>query len=74
MEPWTVTLLVGALVKKFSLGVVGNSIAGLVGSGLGGQFLGNMFRAGLGGKIAAAGAGGGILMIIISLIKNTMAK
>ena len=66
--------IIGAHLKKFSLGVVGNSIAGLVGGGLGGQFLGNMLGAGMGGEIAAAGAGGGVLMIIIGLIKNAMAK
>lgn len=42
--------IIGALLKKFSLGVVGNSIAGLVGGGLGGQFLGNMLGAGMGAK------------------------
>ena len=51
--------IIGALAKKLSLGVLGNSIAGIVGGGLGGQFLGNMLGGGLGGELAAAGAGGG---------------
>ena len=66
--------IIGALLKKFSLGILGNSIAGLVGGGLGGQLLGGMLGSGMGGDIAAAGAGGGVLMIIIGLIKSMMAK
>ncbi len=31
--------MAGALLKKFGLGPIGNSIAGLVGGGLGGQLL-----------------------------------
>ena len=66
--------IIGVLLKKYSLGVVGNSVAGLVGGGLGGQFLGNMLGAGMGSEIVAAGAGGGVLMIFTGLIKNAMAK
>ena len=66
--------IIGALLKKFSLGILGNSIAGLVGGGLGGQLLGGMLGGGMGGEIAAAGAGGGVLMVIIGLIKSMMAK
>ncbi len=56
--------MIGTLLKKFSLRVIGNSIAGLAGGGLSGQFIGNMFGAGMGGEIAAAGAGCGFLMIL----------
>ncbi len=66
--------IIGALVKKISLGVLGNTIAGLVGGGLGGQLLGGLLGGGLGGDIAAAGAGGGILMLIVGLIKNAMSR
>ena len=66
--------IIGALSKKISLGVLGNSIAGIVGGGLGGQLLGGMLGGGMGGEIAAAGAGGGVLMVIVGLIKSAMSK
>jgi uncharacterized membrane protein YeaQ/YmgE (transglycosylase-associated protein family) len=70
----------GALMKNLSLGPLGNSIAGIVGGGLGGQILtavlggaaasgGNMV-----GNIAGGGIGGIVVMIIVGLIKNMMAK
>ena len=34
--------LAGSLMKKFSLGTLGNSIVGILGGGLGGQLLGMM--------------------------------
>jgi len=72
----------GALMKKFSLGGLGNSIVGILGGGLGGQLLG---MAGLGGgegmdlggilsSVAGGGVGGGVLMAIIGVIKNAMNK
>jgi uncharacterized membrane protein YeaQ/YmgE (transglycosylase-associated protein family) len=71
--------LAGSLMKKFSLGTLGNSIVGILGGGLGGQLLGMI---GLGGAEAAAastgmdltsilgslaggGVGGGVLMAIV---------
>lgn len=73
-----------ALFKNLSLGTVGNSIAGILGGGLGGQLLGLI---GLGaaagggmdigsiiGSIASGGVGGGVLLAIVGLIKNAMAK
>jgi len=73
----------GALMKNLSLGTLGNSIAGIVGGGLGGQILsalmgGATASAGAAGNMAADVAGGGIggivVMIIVGLIKNMMAK
>ena len=75
----------GALLKKFSLGPVGNSIVGILGGGLGGQLLGML---GLGGgsgggaldlgsivsSVAGGGVGGGVLMAIIGVIRNMMGK
>lgn len=75
----------GKLMPKQSLGTIGNSIAGIVGGGLGGQLLGLL---GIGGgeaagsmdvtsiitSIAGGGAGGGILMAIVGFIKNMMNK
>ena len=73
----------GALMKNLSLGPLGNSIAGIVGGGIGGQILnavlgGGAASGGAGGNIVADIAGGGIggivVMIIVGLIKNMMAK
>ncbi|MGB5837775.1 MAG: hypothetical protein WBH14_12045, partial [Albidovulum sp.] len=44
--------IVGKLMKNLDLGPLGNSIAGIVGGGLGSQILGGLFGGGAG---AAAG-------------------
>lgn len=74
--------IAGALLKNFSLGTMGNTIAGVVGGGLGGQILGYLApsMAGAGGldigsiisQVISGGAGGGVLMVIVSLIKQAM--
>ncbi len=73
----------GTLMKDKSLGTVGNSIAGIIGGGLGGQLLGLL---GLGtetggtdiasiiGSLAGGGVGGGVLMAIVGMIKKAMSK
>ncbi len=66
--------IIGALAKKLSLGFLGNTVAGLVGGGLGGQLLGGMLGSGMVGEIGVAAGGGGIVMVIIGLIKSMMAK
>ncbi len=76
--------LVGALAKKIDLGVLGNSIAGIIGGGLGGQLLGMLGieaapAGGLDlnsilGSVASGGAGGGALMAIIGVLKTLLAK
>lgn len=73
----------GGLMKNFSLGTLGNSLAGVVGGGLGGQLL-NMMNIGTGsggmdigsiiGTVASGGVGGGVLMVIIGLIKKVLGK
>jgi len=45
--------IAGALLKQFSLGPIGNSIAGIVGGGVGGQLLGMLVPA-----IGGAATGG----------------
>jgi uncharacterized membrane protein YeaQ/YmgE (transglycosylase-associated protein family) len=75
--------LAGKILPKFSLGTVGNIIAGLLGGGLGGQLLGML---GIGGgeaaatgigsiisSIAGGGVGGGVLMAIVGLIRSMIA-
>ena len=77
----------GSLMKKQSLGPVGNSIAGLIGGPLGGQILGMLTggaaSAAAGGgldvgtiisSVLSGGVGGGALMAIIGLIKSAMSK
>lgn len=77
----------GGVLKNINLGVLGNSIAGIVGGGLGGQLLGMLGAGGVaaeaaGGldiatilsQVATGGVGGGVLMAIIGVIKNAMAK
>lgn len=73
----------GALLKNLSLGTVGNSIAGILGGGLAGQFLGPMLGMAGGGdmslggiisEVATGGVGGGALMAIIGLLRSMFAK
>src|SRR6266516_4069069 len=75
----------GAAMKENSLGAIGNSIAGIVGGGLGGTILQTVMEtaaAGGGGldlqsilaNVGGGGVGGAILMAIVGIIKNQMAK
>jgi hypothetical protein len=77
--------LAGAAMKERSLGPIGNSIAGIVGGGLGGTILHAIIgtaAAGGGGmdlqsilaNVAGGGVGGAILMAIIGIIKSTMGQ
>ena len=68
----------GGLLKHLNLGVLGNSIAGIVGGGLGGQILGALGAGGdmgsIVGSLASGGVGGGALMVIIGMVKKILAK
>src|SRR6516165_4182162 len=74
----------GAAMKESSLGTLGNSIAGIVGGGLGGTLLqsitgnaatgGSLDLATILSNVAGGGVGGAILMAVIGLVKNQMAK
>ena len=77
--------IVGKVLKNLDLGPVGNSIAGILGGGLGNQILGALMGSGAaaaGGmdagaiisSIASGGVGGGVLMAIVGIIKQAMAK
>ena len=72
----------GIAMKRFDLGTVGNSIAGIVGGGIGGQLLSMVLGTGPAGgaldigsivaQIAGGGVGGGVLIAIIGIIRQIM--
>lgn len=73
----------GGLMKKLSLGTLGNSIVGILGGGLGGQLLkllgvgiagGGTDVAGIVGSILSGGVGGGALLAIVGAIKKAIGK
>jgi len=77
--------IAGAAMKDKSLGAIGNSIAGIVGGGLGGTilqtFLGSAAAGGGGmdmqsilANVGGGGVGGAILMAVIGFIKSQMSK
>jgi len=81
--------IAGALMKKFNLGPIGNSLAGIVGGGVVGQVLGMLTSGGAaaatasgGGmdlssiltSVGGGGVGGAVVMAIIGLIKSQMSK
>ena len=75
--------IAGGLLKKISLGKVGNSVIGIIGGLLGGHFLSNLnIDAENGGTDFASilsmlgdGAiGGGVLMIVAGLVKWLIKK
>ena len=75
--------IVGALFKKISMGLLGNSVAGILGGGLGAQILGGLLGGGAApgavgggilGNVLSSGVGGGVLMVIVSIVKNMLMK
>lgn len=69
--------LAGMLMKKFSLGALWNTVVGIIG-GAGGMQLLELVgllgaEGGLIANIAGSAVGGGVLMTIVSMIKNAMA-
>ena len=74
----------GAAMKENSLGTVGNSIAGILGGGLGGTILHSVMGSAAGGggmdlqsilaNVGGGGVGGAILMAVVGIIKNKMAQ
>ncbi len=81
--------IVGALAKNLNLGVLLNSVAGIVGGGLGQQIIGMLAGAGAAGaagaaggldigsilsSVASGGVGGGVVMAIVGVLKQMMAK
>lgn len=92
MAPLIISLVTGAIggnaagkiFKKLDLGTLGNSLAGILGGGLGGQLLsmvgltaspsGDLDLSAILGSVASGGVGGGAVMAIIGAIKKAMAK
>jgi uncharacterized membrane protein YeaQ/YmgE (transglycosylase-associated protein family) len=75
----------GKLMKNLDLGTMWNSVAGILGGGLGGQILGMIGMGGAAaagggdigsiiGSVASGGVGGGALMAIIGAVKKMMNK
>jgi len=75
--------IAGNLLEKYNLGPLGNSVAGILGGGLGGELLG-MFMGGAAapsggptiditsilGHLGSGGIGGVVLMVIVGIIKQ----
>jgi uncharacterized membrane protein YeaQ/YmgE (transglycosylase-associated protein family) len=69
--------IAGAVLRKFSLGPIGNTVVGVLGGGLGGELLsatGLLTGDGVASDIAGSAIGGAILMIVVGLIKNAVTK
>jgi uncharacterized membrane protein YeaQ/YmgE (transglycosylase-associated protein family) len=79
--------IAGAVMQKLNLGPVGNTIAGIVGGGVGGQLISMLTSGGAAAapasgmdlssilsSVGGGGVGGAIVMAIIGLIKSQMAK
>jgi uncharacterized membrane protein YeaQ/YmgE (transglycosylase-associated protein family) len=78
--------IAGALLKKFNLGPLGNTIAGILGGVGGGQLLSMLMNAAApaasGGldmssilsSVGGGGIGGAVIMVVVGLIKAQMSK
>jgi uncharacterized membrane protein YeaQ/YmgE (transglycosylase-associated protein family) len=77
--------IAGSVLKQYDLGALGNSLAGIVGGGIGGQLLtmllgggaaaaasGNLDIGSIVTQVLGGGVGGGVLMIIIGIIRQAM--
>ena len=78
----------GALMKKFSLGTLWNSVVGILGGGIGGSILSMIGMGGAAaagadtsldvgsvvGSVATGGVGGGALMAIIGMVRGAMGR
>lgn len=77
--------IVGALSKNLNLGTLGNSVAGILGGGIGGQILSMLGAGGVAaaagggadlgsivGSLASGGVGGGALMAVIAMVRSKL--
>ena len=77
--------IVGKVLKNLDLEPLGNSIAGIIGGGLGSQIIGMLGGSGaeaaagldigsIISSVASGGVGGGVVMAIVGILKKMMAK
>ena len=67
----------GAALKQYSLGVLGNTIAGAIGGGIVGQLIGTFVGQaveGWVGDIAGGAVGGAILIVLVGVIRSMTSK
>jgi uncharacterized membrane protein YeaQ/YmgE (transglycosylase-associated protein family) len=76
----------GLALKRYDLGTIGNSIAGVIGGAVGAQILGLLLDGGDGAvvgpngydmgtliaQVASGGVGGGGLLVLVGLMKQVM--
>lgn len=75
--------LAGKAVPKFDLGMLWNSVAGVIGGGLGAQIIGAIVPGLLSGglsvngiisSIASGGVGGAVLLMLVGVVRGMMNK
>lgn len=74
----------GGIFRKLNMGMLVNSVAGIIGGGLGTQALdmlgaGSMTQGGVDltgvlGQVATGGVGGGALLALVGLIRNATSR
>lgn len=73
----------GGLLKNLNQGTLINSISGIVGGGLGGTILSDIGAQAAGGgldiasiisQVAGGGIGGGVVLALVGVVRNMMAK
>lgn len=73
----------GKTLKNLDLGTLGNSLAGIVGGGIGGQLLSSVLGMSAGGgldigsiitQVVGGGVGGGVLLAVVGIVKGMMKK
>jgi uncharacterized membrane protein YeaQ/YmgE (transglycosylase-associated protein family) len=75
----------GATMENKSLGMLGNSLAGILGGGIGTTLLqtvgilghpgsGDITLGGILGNIASGGVGGAVLLIVVSILKSVIQR
>lgn len=79
---WIIAVFAGAVggfiggiaLSKYSMGTAKNMIAGLVGGAVGSKLLGSSISAAPWGEIVAGAGAGLLVMVLVGVAKNTMAK